>query len=408
MKSQTYNYKNLLQKLPAEVAVLFEVFRSEVRLVGGCVRDLLLEREVNDFDFATPFSTQKITEILQKNQIKAIPTGEKFGTITAVINKKNFEITTLRKDNETDGRHCVPQFVGDYSLDAARRDFTINALYLDANGIVYDYFNGISDLKKSHVKFIGDAHQRIEEDYLRILRFFRFSCKYSQKLDRKGLEACFAQKENLKKLSRERIRGEFIKIINSPQKQRNIAILKVLKKKKIAAEIFSPKLDIKALERLYKIEENCFVETNSMVKLASLFWSKNLNANFFGEICATNIEKKYFANATKHRQNLDIAALKQGLAFYEKSHIVDFYFLALAKSKKEIDFSAVKKNLDYLNNFLAPEFPLKGEDIMALGYSKKQIGEAISCAKKFWAQSDFKVSKNALIDFVRKCHSVLG
>ena len=220
------------KKFPSEVKKIFSIFGDEIRLVGGSVRDLLLKKKVSDFDFATTYLPQEIEKILKKNKIKSVPTGKKFGTITAVINGKNFEITTLRKDNETDGRRCKPQFVDDFKLDAARRDFTINGLYSDAEGKIHDYFDGISDLKKGKVRFIGDAKKRIEEDFLRILRFFRFSCEYGKSLDQKGLAACISLKKNLKKLSRERIRQEFLKLIASSKKDRLIAIFKSSKKQK--------------------------------------------------------------------------------------------------------------------------------------------------------------------------------
>lgn len=147
MIGKTFPYPELIKKLPTEVLQLFEVFLKdtklggdEIRLVGGCVRDMIANLEVKDFDFATKFLPEQVIEILTKNKIHAVPTGIKFGTITAVINKQHFEITTLRKDNQQDGRHCEPEFIDDYFFDAARRDFTMNALYLDNNGLVHDYF----------------------------------------------------------------------------------------------------------------------------------------------------------------------------------------------------------------------------------------------------------------------------
>ena len=157
MKFKTSKRPNLIAKLPKEVIKLFEIFEGNIRLVGGCVRDLILERQIHDYDFATKALPDDIIKILKKNNIQAIPTGIKFGTITAVINGNNFEITTLRKDQNQDGRHCDVEFVDDYFFDAARRDFTMNALYLDEKGVIYDYFGGIADIKSKKVKFIGDA-----------------------------------------------------------------------------------------------------------------------------------------------------------------------------------------------------------------------------------------------------------
>ena len=225
-----FSYPQITKNFPSEVKKLFEIFGEDIRLVGGSLRDLLLGKNMKDFDFATKFLPNEVIAILEKHQIKALETGIKFGTVTAVINHKNFEITTLRKDQNHQGRHCDVEFVADYLLDASRRDFTINALYLDCEGNIYDYFGGIDDLEKEKVKFIGNANSRIEEDFLRILRFFRFSCEYAKSLDKQGLEACTKQKENIKKLSRERIRQEFIKMFATSKTANLFKILAVMKK----------------------------------------------------------------------------------------------------------------------------------------------------------------------------------
>ena len=396
MNPKTYQHPELLKKLPSEVKTLFTVFNPEILLVGGCVRDFLLQKNVNDFDFCTKFLPDEIIKILTKNKIKAIPTGIKFGTITAVVNGKNFEITTLRKDHETDGRYCNPEFVDDYSLDAARRDFTINALYLDSAGLVYDYFDGISDLKNSEVKFIGDAKKRIEEDFLRILRFFRFSCRYAKGLDNEGLKACVDLKENLKNLSRERIRSEILKIIDDGNKAKVIAILQILESVKIIDEIFAEKLDIEALKHLFEME----VSASLNLKLAVLFLKKDLDLKKFAqEICATNKEKKYFSFLVEKSPEPDLQSLKQLLAFSDKNWVLDFYLFTLAKSpKKNTD---LKNIIHFLQNFFLPEFLLNGEDVKHLGLKDKAVGEAITKAKIFWAENNFTPDKNSLINFLK-------
>ncbi len=396
MNPKIYSRPNLVKKFPSEVKILFDIFGAEIRLVGGSVRDLLLEKKVNDFDFATKFVPQQVIKILAKNKIKSVPTGVKFGTITAVVNGKNFEITTLRQDSETNGRHCKPKFIDDFYFDAARRDFTINALYLDSAGLVYDYFAGISDLKNKKVKFIGDAKKRIEEDFLRILRFFRFSCEYAKSFDSKGLLACVEQKENLKKLSRERIRAEILKMLLSDKKTNLIAVLKILKSKKIIAEIFCQKLEIAALERLFQIEENFKISASLNLKIAVLFLHKNFSLkNFSQEISATNLEKKYwqflFLNQEKKPE------LKQLLAFEKKELVLDFYLFALAKKFNKGKISEAKKNINFLKKFVLPKFPLIGQDVMQLGFKEKQVGRAIDLAKKDWAKSNFKNDKNTLL-----------
>ena len=402
MKPKILSQTQLLGKLPKEVKIIFKIFDSEIRLVGGAVRDLLLQKKVSDFDFATKFLPQEIIKILEKNKIKAVPTGIKYGTITAVIKGRNFEITTLRKDNETDGRYCDPEFVDDFALDAARRDFTINALFLDAEGLVYDYFDGISDLKNKKVKFIGDANQRIKEDYLRILRFFRFSCKYGQKLDKEGLMACAGQRKNLQKLSKERIRSEFLKMLSCERQENLIAILEVFKDKKIADEIFKENLDIKALERLFEIEKKLKITSSLNLKLAVLFLGKDFDLKIFTkEISATNLEKKYFQFLSLNHSEPCIDYLKQLLTDFDKDLVTDLYLFFLAKENDLKEISEAKKTILFLQKFSLPDFPLSGEDLIQLGFKGKELGDSIIRAKKFWSKNDFNLSKKALIKFLQ-------
>ena len=446
MSFRTFSHPELVKKFPPEVKLIFKIFTKEgdeIRLVGGSVRDMLyqsylkpelfsfgmrgspqcgarlmsrknkeihqspkdfgvLEKRLKDFDFATKFLPEETIKILEKNTFKAVPTGVKFGTVTAVVNGKNFEITTLRQDSNHTGRHCEAEFVDDYFSDAARRDFTINALYLDSEGLVTDYFRGKSDLENGEVKFIGDAEERIEEDFLRILRFFRFSCDYASGLDAKGLAACVRQKENLKKLSRERIRQEFFKLISSEQKQRVIATLKVLKSKKILDQIFPSELDVEALENLFALEKKLKFLAKTELKIASLFLQKKLNLkSFFKEICATNLEKKYFQFFfAENFKKLDLKDLKQFLAFEDKNLVTDFYRLNLLQNFSSLKIPTAKKNLKFLEKFSLPKFPLNGSEVEKLGFTKEKIGIAICAAKKFWAKNNFKSDRNSLIKFL--------
>lgn len=394
MQPKTFSHPELVKNLPQEVKKLFAVFNDEILLVGGSVRDLILGKKLNDFDFATKFLPEKITEILEKNNIKAVPTGARFGTITAVVNGKNFEITTLRKDTETDGRHLVPEFVDDFYEDAARRDFTINALYLDSEGSLHDYFGGLEDLKNKKLHFIGNADERITEDFLRILRFFRLSCEYAKELDSSGLQACIKQKENLKKLSRERIRAEFLKLLASTKTQNLITILEVMKSQKISAEIFSSELDIESFKRLLEIKKDADLK----LKIAVLFLHKNIDLKIFSqEICATNFEKKYLQALSTLPRDLDLASVKELLAFEEKELIEDFYIFCLAKK-----IGGDLKVLKFIEEFSLQKFPLSGSDVSKLGFKDKGLGEALNKAKRFWAESDFSADKKTLLDFLKK------
>ena len=187
---------------------------GESRFVGGAVRDTLLGIEVADVDIATRLPPQEVIERLQDARIKAVPTGLAHGTITAVTSAGPVEVTTLRRDVSTDGRHAIIAYTDDWREDAARRDFTMNALYADpATGEIVDYFGGLDDLAAGRVRFIGDPLQRIAEDHLRILRFFRFHARFGTMIDEAGLDACTARANDLMALSRERIASEVLKLL---------------------------------------------------------------------------------------------------------------------------------------------------------------------------------------------------
>ena len=191
---------------------------GHARFVGGAVRDLLLDEEHSDLDLATTHSPQDVVRRLEETGIKAVPTGIEHGTITAVSSNTVIEVTTLRADVSTDGRRATVAFTNDWKEDAARRDFTINALYADPfTGELFDYYGGIDDLKSRTVRFIGDPLQRIAEDHLRILRYFRFHARYGHgEPDPTAIAACCARANDLMALSRERIADELLKLLALP------------------------------------------------------------------------------------------------------------------------------------------------------------------------------------------------
>lgn len=411
MRGKTFSNPDLIKNLPREVEQIFAVFLKnkklngdEIRLVGGCVRDMLLGFEAKDFDFATKFLPQETMEILAENNIHAVPTGIKFGTITAVINHKHFEITTLRKDNEHDGRHCEPEFIDDYFFDAARRDFTMNALYLDNQGVVHDYFDGNSDLKAGKVKFIGDAFQRIEEDFLRILRFFRFSCRYASELDGEGLRACIANKNGIKSLSSDRIRNEIFKTFIAAENKKIIWIFEALENCGIMSQIFSAKLQIANLQKLLELEEVFKIKLSTHIKFAALIFHRNIDLEeILLRLNFSNHEKAYFKFLIKIYQTpttLDYKALRSLLVFEEKDFVRDAYLLNLSQNfSTKFEPSTqdeAKKLLKVIDDFSLPNFPINGDDFIARGILGKDIGKALLQAKKLWIESDFKLTREDL------------
>ena len=235
---------------------LFQIFADGgvvARFVGGCVRDALLGMAAHDIDVAVPIPPDDIIYILTKANINVIPTGYEFGTITAVFEERTFQITSLRTDWETDGRHARVTYGTDWEADASRRDFTINALYADANGTVYDYFHGLDDLKFGIIRFVGDAHKRIQEDYLRILRYFRFLAWYGHgPVNLEAMQACAALNHGLKGLSRERIGYEFLKLLAAPLP---LPSLILLNKVGFASFILPNPLNFTAFEALLNFEK---------------------------------------------------------------------------------------------------------------------------------------------------------
>ncbi|MBO9712768.1 CCA tRNA nucleotidyltransferase [Sphingomonas sp.] len=238
------------------------------RFVGGAVRDTLLGIGVADIDLATRHSPETVMALLKAAEIRAVPTGLAHGTVTAVLPGGPVEVTTLRRDVSTDGRHATVAFTEDWREDAARRDFTINALYADPiSGQVYDYFGGLDDLGKRHVRFIGDPLQRIAEDHLRILRFFRFLARFGDSPDLEGLAACAARANDLMALSRERIADELLKLLVAKDAVRVVGLM-------IAQGILVPVLpeidSAERLERLAAREAEAEVAPNAIRRLAAL------------------------------------------------------------------------------------------------------------------------------------------
>lgn len=239
------------------------------RFVGGCVRDTLLDIAVSDVDLATRLAPEDVMERLGKARIKAVPTGIAHGTVTAVIHARPIEVTTLRRDVETDGRHAIVAYTDDWREDAARRDFTINALSAEPeSGKVHDYFGGLADIEARRVRFIGDPLRRIAEDHLRILRFFRFHARFGAgEPDPAGTEACAARANDLMALSRERIADELLKLLALPDPAPTVALM-------IARGIFRPVLpEIVSADRLARLiarEEEAGQPPHPIRRLAAL------------------------------------------------------------------------------------------------------------------------------------------
>lgn len=370
-----------------EIKILFKLLLrngDEIRLVGGCVRNYILGKKISDYDLATKYKPQELMEILDRSGIKYYKSGIEFGTITAVINNQKFEITSLRKDIKTDGRHAIVEFTDNYKVDAERRDFTINALYCDANGNIYDYFDGISDLKKGIIRFIGDPEKRIVEDNLRILRFFRFYSYYAYSLDYRSLKACTKYANSVNNLSKERVAKELNKIfeakypLNSLQKMQDIGILQV---------IFGKKLTFKSLEIFYSLANMIDnFEYNYLLPIALLTFENAIEYKFL----MTRQEKNFIKILEKNiLQKFDLSALKKLLFELNNRYLVKnivMMNMCLNYKKEYLNFV---KEIDVIE---IPKFHINGNMLEAHGFqNKKEYSKILADMKKMFIDSGFKL-----------------
>ena len=380
---------------------------DELRLVGGCVRDYITKKPISDIDLACQYFPEKTIEILNKNNIKALPTGIKHGTITAIINNKNFEITTLRIDKNTDGRHAEVEFTNDFFLDAERRDFTINAMSIDFNGELFDYFNGKNDLENCEVKFIGNAETRIKEDYLRILRFFRFSCNYANTIDDHGLKACIKLKDQISNLSSERIKNELTKILSCNKTKS----LELVTNKMLETSILNTILrqDVSNLDHFHNLLffENKLKEgSNYLLRFAAIISGCNNWLEIAKNLRFSNQENNYLRAILKPNFiiNLQInnTDLEELLFDYKKEIIIDNLILNLIQTaindQKIIEFLSLKYSI--LGKKL-PDFPLNGNDLLKLKISPERIGYFLKIGRKYWIENNYLPNSTQIMNFIK-------
>ena len=361
---------------------------GSARFVGGVVRNALLGKPVDDIDIATPLTPDDMTRRLQAAGLKAVPTGIDHGTVTAVSGGKPFEVTTLRRDVATDGRRAVVAFTTDWSEDAQRRDFTMNALYASADGEVFDSVGGVADLQAGRVRFVGDPAARIREDFLRILRLFRFHAWYGKgELDAAALKAAAAEKAGLTQLSGERVQKEMLKLLSA---ENPIPVLRAMAASGILSEILPGELDITRLERLAAIDANNFFPTDAVLRLAALapdsavadHWKlSNTDRDRLNDL-ATGKEKIVSYLSIKEVRKL---LYKLGAARFK-----DRVFLRWAADPKDSNFIQWRALLAMADAWERPKFPLDGGNVMAAGVPQGPlIGRILSEVEDWWIDSDF-------------------
>ena len=370
---------------------------SEVRYVGGCVRKILNNENYDDIDLATNLDPQQIKECLCANNIKFFETGIKHGTITATIEKQNFEITSLRKDIATDGRHAEVLFTKDWNEDSSRRDFTINSIYADIDGNIFDPNDGANDLKNGIVRFIGNPEKRIKEDYLRILRYLRFFSTYSLKDHQPEIKKSIMQNiSGVVGLSKERLLDEFKKIFKSG------ALFKLNKdhfSNDVISLVFPQFINLNLLTKLDKNNQKTLLVKSFDFLLAFLVIDETDNSDYFLFKFKTSNEtkkkinflKKSFLESTE-KNYFSKKNLEKIFYFNEKSDVLDLIDFELLKSKKN------KKKLIELKNYFIktekPVFPVKAKNIMEKFDLKegRELGQKLKYLEDLWVNNSFNIS----------------
>ena len=382
-----------------QIFICFQNQNYKLKLVGGCVRKLITEEKIDDMDIAINIEPEKIKKVLVEQKIKFVETGITHGTITVLINDFKFEITSLRKDLSTDGRHAKVEFTSNWEQDAQRRDFTINAIYSDISGEVYDPLNGIEDLKNGIIKFIGDPNQRIQEDYLRILRYLRFYTQYNKNKfhDEITIKAIKRNLDGLAKISRERILGELFKMM----KLNNFSKLFEDEFCRFIILSILPQLRnynrIKILNKIsYKIKK----QIDKILLLSILIVDETDNCNFFlYKYQLSNEDKKrilFIKNSFKNYSKQYLYSKKNLLKLTylsDKSSVIELLIFLIFVNPEKI--SNIENLIDYIKEKTIPEFPINGkflkEEFNFL--EGKQLGDALKKLEKQWIDDGFKIDK---------------
>lgn len=346
----------------------------QARVVGGAVRDALLHRPMADIDLATPQRPQVVTQALTEAGIRVVPTGIGHGTVTAVVGGRSYEITTLRHDVQTDGRRAVVAFIDDWQADAARRDFTINAMSMARDGTVFDYFGGIGDLRAGHVRFVGDPAQRIAEDYLRVLRYFRFFARYAREAPDEHTKAALRTAvPHLARLSAERVWGELKRILAAPDPRAAVSLMARLG---VLAAVIPEGADPAHLARLIAGGG----PPDPLLRVAALLTG---DAEAFSERLKLSGDERERLTALRTgpvpQPQDDDAELRRTLAETDAAVLIDRAWLA-GGSKPE--WTGLRARLAAIPR---PVFPLEGRDVLALGVLPgPRVGALLREVRAWW------------------------
>lgn len=385
-----------------KVLRLFKVVERHggvVRFVGGAVRDALKGIEGSDLDFATNLSPDELVEACTEEGLKTVAIGIKYGTVGVMIDDSLVEVTSLRKDIKTDGRHAEVEFTDNWEEDASRRDLTINAVYADEKGNVFDYYNGIEDLEKGVVRFIGSANQRIKEDYLRILRFFRFYSMFGVgEPDKKAVEACAENAENLKNLAMERIKEEMLKILLT---KNAVKTIEVMQNNNIMSYIMPDAKYLDSLDFIKKLVNGRVLENKALLYLFTMYQPDVPFAeNLAQRLKFSRKERQKFVSWAEEEVTLNQLLEDKSrlcLAYeYGKEFCLEKLLLITARNKEPLpNFWGLYDAIEHME---VPTFPLRGQDLVDKGVETAQIGRILKEREQAWINSGFRLSKEELLE----------
>ena len=373
------------------------------RFVGGCVRKYLSNEKIDDIDIATVLSTDQIKEKFKNTKFKVVETGVKHGTVTLVSNNCKLELTTLRKDIKTDGRHAEVEYIDDWQLDSERRDFTINAIYLDIKGKILDPQSGTVDLKNNNVKFIGDPQKRIEEDYLRIIRFIRFKIMYNNKVEPTTDNAIKQNLNGIKKVSKERILIELFKILDL---KNFIYLNESVYLKEIFTLIFPELSNLKRLERLSKICN--YSQINRELLLAVLLIDEKSSHEYFGH--KYNVSNYTKDNLNLLAKNLELSKednnfftnnLEKNIYLYGKSHLINLNILNFVINIK-VKYKNFSQTLNKILKSKNHHFNINGKYLIENGMRPGALmGKVLKEIEEEWIRNNFNINKEKIKEIIK-------
>tara|TARA_B100000965_G_scaffold31090_1_gene23069 strand:- start:3313 stop:4569 length:1257 start_codon:yes stop_codon:yes gene_type:complete len=372
--------------------------------VGGCVRKYLNNEDIDDIDIATSLTPEEIKEKFKDTKFNVIDSGIKHGTVTLVYNKLKLELTTLRKDIKTDGRHAEVEYTDDWQKDSERRDFTINAIYLTIKGKIFDPQSGVLDLKNKNLKFIGDPQRRIEEDYLRIIRLIRFALEYQNEIEQKTFEVIKLNLNGIKKISKERILNELFKILRT----KNFVKLNDYKNLKDIFSLIFP--EFRYLERLAKLNLiNRNQSFSNELLLAVLLIDDTNNHEYFSHKYNVSNELRESLNLLaknykiiKEKKFFFKKDLKKNIYFFGKKHLRLLNMLTFSVSKK-MKINEYLNNLSNINGINLPIFSYDGNFLKKNGLKEGTIiGRTLKIIESEWIKNNFNLSNKRVLEIINQ------